>query len=185
MKTTIIVLGMVLISASTAAQRQDYDHKLGVRFFAGRGGYVGISPDYHPAYTIGLQYIKKLRRPNWGLSAGLNLASLRIATSRDVITYRHLQLPLAMRLEHRGLYLEGGVYADYLVMVNSGQSAFTPLDPARKPSLGFNFGGGYEASFSDKILAFLEFRYLGSLISGQAYRGFRSYGLAIGLNYKF
>src|SRR4051812_24368448 len=106
----------LLLSHFIGAQPPEYNQKFGIRFSAGRGGYVGLGPQYYPAYTIGLQYLKKLPHPNLALSSGLNLTSVHIGTPGNTFSYRHLQLPAALRFEGRSLYLEGGIYGDYLII---------------------------------------------------------------------
>jgi hypothetical protein len=190
MKVSVLILTFSLFLLHfSPAQTPEYNHKLGVRFSAGRGGYSGLSPDYFPAFSIGLQYLKKFH-PNLTIATGLNFTSMRTDYNGSILNFRHLQLPLALRFETRAFYFEGGIFADYLVLVNNGQSAFSPLDPKRNIAFGLNAAAGYELELSEKLNLLLELRFLSVLrssapiLGGAGYYGFRTHTLGIGINYE-
>jgi hypothetical protein len=185
MSSTRSLFVLLLFFATNLAAQPDRQNKIGLRFTAARAGYRGLNPTYYPSYSAGLQYVHTFNESAWGLATGLNMVNLTEGEGALANRYRFVQVPLNLRLDINHLYLEAGIFSDYLLVINSGQSAFSPLDPNRTPTLGWNAAAGYEIELTDHLNALLEFRYFAGIVENPSYRGFRSYGLGLGINYGF
>jgi hypothetical protein len=176
---------VVSIQGVIKAQDETPSARFGFKLGAERGSWLRVQNVPFQIYHIGIQYIQNVGTGNMSVETGLYQTSKTLSDPlTDRLAYRYLTLPVNLRTDINGLYISGGVFAEYLFAVNLGQSAYNPLSTSNRLGSGLNLAGGYEKLVSDEWAFFIEARAMRTLSAGgRPY--FLSYGLAIGMNMRF
>jgi hypothetical protein len=163
-------------------EENNYRYKFGIKFSAERAGWRVQSQKLFTVFNGGLQFVGRIKKSAWSTETGLYLTTKIPEVNSESLRYRYLNIPLNLRWDKNSLYLAGGVFTDYLILINNGQSAYDPTDPDRAPSFGINGAVGYEQKLNENVNFLLEFRSFRTIYDSQS-AAFISFGLSVGLNY--
>ncbi len=182
----VIVLLILFCTMCVKGQKSEGRTTIGFRGEAARAGYVSYNRQFDASYSAGVQLVHMFKGSRWGIATGFNLVQ------RDYSFYRSyhnrerftiFQIPLTMRVKFKWFYLGFGAFAEYLHQIKNDQyGTYTPDN--KRPWIGLDLAAGYEHKLTDRFNILAEIRVLAGVWENITARYLRSYGVAVGINYR-
>jgi hypothetical protein len=194
-----------LKAQDTIIVNNNYTFKAGIKI--SREGTAEIYDNdnlYYSVFGGGIQLIGKIKNCKSSIESGMYYTTkAKIYNSYyffypgNVVYTQYLTLPVNYRCDTKVLYVEGGVFFDYLVHRFSRYSISSIYDYGvdRKLNMGYDIAIGMEKQISRTVNFYFEGKLFdtvsspkkdgGGLVTSNVKTTYRNYGVAFGVNYKF
>ncbi len=173
---------------------ENYSLKLGVKLSADKSNDYKFSQYNRTVISGGIPVCFRLNYSRIDIESGLFLINKAITTSSsEYYLLNNLSVPLCIRYNYKSAYVSGGLYLDYLFnyIDNTETISFEEISLLRSFYVGGSLSIGIETNFIKNYNIFAERRGLYNFTStldhkrSSSFNGLISYGVSIGMNYRF